>query len=32
VKRIAARPHDLMDIDGLLALEKNRSAGPGALR
>ena len=26
VKRISARPHDLMDIDGLLALEKNQSA------
>ena len=26
VKRISARPHDLLDIDGLLALEKNRCA------
>ena len=26
VKRISARPHDLLDIDGLLALGKNRCA------
>ena len=28
VKRIGARPHDLLDIDGLLALEKNRPGSP----
>jgi hypothetical protein len=32
VKRVSARPHDLIDIDGLLKLEKNRSTNPGALR
>ena len=32
VKRISARPHDLLDIDGLLALEKNQSATARALK
>ena len=32
VKRISARPHDLIDVDGLLALEKTQSANARPLK